>query len=294
MACRFHGGPGTQRHAPRRSATPRASSPERPGIAASGSPWKSAFPTAPASSSWEAPPKSPRVRPVRRPRLRSQERERVQAVADFCADVVADGSWEQEVADQLTDRTGDAWQRMIRSRRRRNCKKLAQMARTILKAKDQVRQIAAELAGQAANVAGVRGAALDFTRELVKRIPIVPVDAKLTAAARAIQMAGITLCLIEGRPLAKCDCFIDLALTETKERASQILQTRLASWAELARLGPPAAARPSGAPWLSGATEQPYEADAADVINLRELWRRSFGRRPAPSTAAANRYLTSC
>ena len=152
------------------------------------------------------------------------------------------------MAARLTDTAGGAWQRLTRSRRRRNCKKLAQMARTILKAKDQVHQLVAELAGQAASVAGVRGAALDFTRELVKRIPIVPVDAKLTAAARAIQMAGIALCLIEGRPLAKCDCFIDLALTETKERVSQILQTRLANWAELARIDPaPAAARPFGA-----------------------------------------------
>jgi hypothetical protein len=162
--------------------------------------------------------------------------------------LIADGSWEKTVADRLTDRAGDAWQRLTRSRRRRNCKKLAQMARTILKAKDQVHQLAAELASQAASVAGVRGAALDFTRELVKRIPIVPIDAKLAATARAIQMAGITLCLIEGRPLTKCDCFIDLALTETKERVSQILETRLANWAELARFGPvPASARPFGA-----------------------------------------------
>jgi hypothetical protein len=152
------------------------------------------------------------------------------------------------VADRLTDRAGDAWQRMTRPRRKHNCKKLAQMARTILKAKDQLHQLAAELASQAASVAGVRGAALDFTRELVKRIPIVPVDAKLTAAARAIQMAGITLCLIEGRPLAKCDCFIDLALTETKERVSQILETRLSNWAELARFGSaPTTSRPGGA-----------------------------------------------
>ena len=71
----------------------------------------------------------------------------VREAAEFCADVVADGSWEQEVADRLTDRAGAAWQRLIRLRRRRNCKKLAQMARTILKAKDQVHQLAAELAG---------------------------------------------------------------------------------------------------------------------------------------------------
>lgn len=71
-------------------------------------------------------------------------------------------------------------------------------------------------------------------------------DAKLTAAARTIQIAGLVLCLMDGRDLARCDCFIDLALAETKERVSQILETRLASWAEMARLGPaPSAARPS-------------------------------------------------
>ncbi len=53
------------------------------------------------------------------------------------------------LADRLTDRAGDAWKRLTRSRRRRNCKKLAQMARTILKAKDQVHQLAAELASAA-------------------------------------------------------------------------------------------------------------------------------------------------
>lgn len=248
MACRFHGGPGALHPAPRRPARPQVSSPSRRRPAASGSPWKSASLASPVSSSRQAPPELRPVRPVRRPRLSPHERERVQAAADFCADVVADGSWEQVVADRLTDRAGDAWQRLTRSRRRRNCKKLAQMARTILKAKDQIHQLAAELAGQAASVADVRGAALDFTRELVKRVPIGPVDAKLTATARAIQMAGIVLCLIEERPMNRCDCFIDLALAETKERVSQILETRLANWAELARPGlAPTSARPFGA-----------------------------------------------
>lgn len=95
-------------------------------------------------------------------------------------------------------------------------------------------QLAAELASQAASVVGVRGAALDFTRRLVKRLPVGPVDAKLTATARAIQIAGIVLCLMNGRDLTRCDCFIDLALAETKERMSQMLETRLANWSELA------------------------------------------------------------
>jgi hypothetical protein len=151
---------------------------------------------------------------------------------------MANGSWEQAVAERLTDRAGDAWQRLTRSRRKRNCKKLAQLARTILKLQDQIHQLAGELAGHAASVAGVRGAPLDFTKELVKRIPIGPVDAKLTAVARTIQLAGIVLCLMDGRDLTRCDCFIDLALAETKERVSQILEAGLARWADLARFGP--------------------------------------------------------
>jgi hypothetical protein len=53
---------------------------------------------------------------------------------------------------------------------------------------------------------------------------------------------------MEGRDLTRCDCFIDLALAETKERVSQILETRLANWAELARYGPApsVATRPGG------------------------------------------------
>jgi hypothetical protein len=190
------------------------------------------------SVSWAAPPQLPPVRPVRRAHLSARQREHVEkAAADFWAGVLADGSWEAEVADQLSDHAGDAWQRLTRSRRRHNCKKLAQMARTILRAKDQIHQLAAELASEAASVAGLRGAALDFTRELVKRIPIDPVDAKLTAAARAIQMAGIVLCLMNERPLAKCDCFIDLALSETEDQVSEILETQLTNWTKLARLG---------------------------------------------------------
>jgi len=33
---------------------------------------------------------------------------------------------------------------------------------------------------------------------------------------------------MDGRDLGKCECFIDLALTETKERVSHILEVRLA------------------------------------------------------------------
>jgi hypothetical protein len=69
--------------------------------------------------------------------------------------VLADGSWEKEVAYRRTDRAGNAWQRLTRHRRRRNCKRLAQMARTILKTQDQIHQLAAELVDRALSVASL-------------------------------------------------------------------------------------------------------------------------------------------
>ena len=46
-------------------------------------------------------------------------------------------------------------------------------------------------------------------------IPL-PMDAKMVSVARGIQVAGILLCVIDNRDLTKCECFIDLAKTESK------------------------------------------------------------------------------
>jgi hypothetical protein len=93
------------------------------------------------------------------------------------------------------------------------------MAREILKAKDQIHKLAGELAGGAASVVGVRGAALEFTKELAVNIAL-PIDAKMIAVARGVQVAGVLLCVMDNRDLTKCECFIDLAKAETKERVN--------------------------------------------------------------------------
>jgi len=113
------------------------------------------------------------------------------------------------------------------------------MAREILNAKDQIHKLAGELAGDAASVVGVRGAALDFTRELAANIPL-PIDAKMIAVARGIQVAGILLCVTDNRDLTKCECFIDLAKAETKERVKRVLEAAMSDWVGLARFGPQA------------------------------------------------------
>lgn len=109
------------------------------------------------------------------------------------------------------------------------------MAREILNAKDQIHKLAGELIGE---VVVAKGTALAFTEELVSNIPLSPIDAKMTTVARGIQITGVLLCVIENRDLTKCECFIDLALAETKERVNQILVAAMSDWTCLARFIP--------------------------------------------------------
>ena len=69
-------------------------------------------------------------------------------------------------------------------------------------------------------------------KELAKKIPIPVIDEKTAVVARGLQMIGISLCLARGIPLERCQCFIDLALTETKEQVKEKLAAALGDWAK--------------------------------------------------------------
>ena len=150
-----------------------------------------------------APPRQRQAPPP--PSRRTQESERVKKAAVFCADSLSDG-WQEAVADRATDYAQTAWERLSRSRRKRNCKALARIARSILDAKAQIHRLIGKLVGWAAGALGAGGAARAFTEELAANIPIGPVDAKMIAVARGVQVAGILLCVMDGRELAKCEC----------------------------------------------------------------------------------------
>jgi hypothetical protein len=177
--------------------------------------------------------------PAQPPSRRDQERERVREAAVFCADSLS-GSWQATVADRLTGYAQTTWERLARSRRKRNCKALARIAQSILEAKTQIHRAVGTLFGRAAGALGAGDPARAFTEELAANIPL-PIDAKMIAVGRGVQVAGILLCLMDNRDLTKCECFIDLALAETKERVNQILVAAMSDWRGLARftLGSP-------------------------------------------------------
>lgn len=148
--------------------------------------------------------------------------------------------WQEAVADRINDYAQTTWQRLSRSRRKRNCKALVRIARSILEAKAQIHKAVGKLFGWAVGTLGAGDAARAFTEELITNIPL-PVDAKMIAVARGVQVTGILLCVMDNRDLTECECFIDLALAETKERVKQILVAAMSDWADLAWFGPHAA-----------------------------------------------------
>jgi hypothetical protein len=60
----------------------------------------------------------------------------------------------------------------------------------------------------------------------------------MVAVARGVQVAGILMCVTDNRDLTKCECFIDLAKAEAKERVQQMLVAAMSNWTNLARFSP--------------------------------------------------------
>jgi len=117
------------------------------------------------------------------------------------------------------------------------------MARLILKTKTLIHKEVGGLFGRVAGALGASDPVQAFTTELASNIPL-PGDAQAIAVARGLQVAGILLCVMDGRDLTKCECFIDLALAETKERVKAMLVAAMSDWTNLARFRPQPAQSP--------------------------------------------------
>lgn len=111
------------------------------------------------------------------------------------------------------------------------------MASAILTFKKRLHDLVGGAAGRIAFWMTASQAVEAFTREVAANIPLPP-DAKLIAVARATQVAGVLLCLANGDSLVRCECFIDLALNETKTQVKKILLAGASDWTRLANFPP--------------------------------------------------------
>ncbi len=198
----------------------------------------------------KAPARTPRVPRARtpdrptvamaQPRFVMSERTRealvAEAVDDF-DDFITSGAIDT-VVNRAAGYVGDEiWSELTRDWRGRNCKGLARLARMTLRGKDWVHGRIGLLAGSLLEWIGTPRIAQVFGRELAKRIPM-PWDHQCIVLARGMQIAGIVICVLNDRGLARCDCFVDVVITEGKERVEELMQKAAESWLQLDQLIP--------------------------------------------------------
>ncbi len=114
---------------------------------------------------------------------------------------------------------------------------LAQLASAILTGKQKSHDLVGRSAGWLVSRLGGNEVTQVFARELASRLPL-PSDANLIAVARSLQVTGVLLCVFDGRDLTRCQCFIDLAVTESTARVKAILVAALDDWTGLAAFPP--------------------------------------------------------
>ena len=122
-------------------------------------------------------------------------------------------------------------------RRRKRCRTLAQLAADLLAAKQKIHDLLGSLASGALGLFGAGDSAQAFAGELAPNIPL-PVDAKIIATARGIRVTGVMLCLANGTDVTLCQCFIDLALAESKARVRRLMIAAMGDWTRLKAFPP--------------------------------------------------------
>ena len=194
--------------------------------------------TSTASHSY-VPPPPPRRKQTQSQAEREERRhqERVRRAAEYCADIVA-SDWEDVVAERAAGYVcEETWNQLLRARRKRTCRALAEAANDLLRGSQKIHRFLGFLAARGIRFLGGSDAVQAFVQELVAAIPL-PTDAKFVAAARGLQVTGVLLCVMNDRDLRRCECFIDLALNETKAQVKKILIMAMGDWARLQAFPP--------------------------------------------------------
>jgi hypothetical protein len=163
----------------------------------------------------------------------AKRKKRVEDAANFCAELLTDG-WQKTVETKAAEYVGKrTMQRLSRRRRSRSCKLLAKFAADVLAGKKWVHDVVGSFARWAVSLLGGNLFVQVLARKLASNLVVLPWDAKLIVVSRGIQIIGVFLCVANDRDITKCQCFIDLAVEETKTRVKQILTTAFDDWADL-------------------------------------------------------------
>ena len=191
-------------------------------------------PTARQYTRGSAGNQEPTARRSRQGRTKAeQERrdKRVEAARDFCVDILTDG-WQDAVATKVSDYVGEKTFQRLAKRHENSCRSLAAFAGRLLQGKERLHDFVGSVARWIAALLTGNRMIQAVARKLARKIPL-PWDHQVITVARGMQIIGILLCVRDGRNLAHCQCFVDLAIDETKERVKRILAGALDDWPDL-------------------------------------------------------------
>ncbi len=199
-------------------------------------------------------PRAPRVIAQRRTTIPATPRQPGRAAPDrrgqeyaaaLCVDLLSTGG-AATIADRATSYVSDeTWKALAKHHRRRNCDDIAELARNILDKKERLHRAIGQTAGGIFGLLGRSPIERVFAYELARRIPL-PIDAKLSAAARGLQVAGIYVCFVNKRKLADCACLQDVLKEKGKSQLESLMQGALDDWS-----GFPARMKDAPIPWLN-------------------------------------------
>ena len=162
-------------------------------------------------------------------------RRQCEVIARVCADVLSDGAADviaSRAAECVTDKS---WTVLVEQHSSADCSDLARLARAILCEVDRVGGAIGQAVGVMVGSLGGSETAVAFSEEFVNRLPLVlPLKAKLVVAARALQVAGIYVCLVSARPLADCECLADVLKVEGEKQLESVVRGSLQNWRRLA------------------------------------------------------------
>jgi hypothetical protein len=146
---------------------------------------------------------------------------------------VLDGNLIDAAASNAADYVGaKIWSELTRDWSGRNCRWLARLARRALNGMDWLHGWVARIVVFLLELFGLPRIVCLFGRTLAKRIPL-PGGHELKMVARGMQIAGIVICILDGRDLRKCSCFVDVVLEEGKERLQRLMEKAAGDWRDL-------------------------------------------------------------
>lgn len=156
----------------------------------------------------------------------------IEEAVEYFSEVV-DGNLIDAAASNAADYVGaKIWSELTRDWSGRNCRWLARLARRALNGMDWLHGWVARIVVFILELFGLPRIVCRFGRTLAKRIPL-PGGHELKMVARGMQIAGIVICMLDGRDLRKCSCFVDVVLEEGKERLQRLMEKAAGDWRDL-------------------------------------------------------------